>query len=86
MAAIQNKASEAVKEVPGEVISKLKGGAEGSLDYFRAKDIRDALAANAERTIFGGLTGPAAVWDKIVKAYEKGCEFLRKRSMAAELG
>ena len=30
------------------------------------------MAASSERTLFGGLAGNAAVWDKIVKAYEKG--------------
>jgi hypothetical protein len=42
------------------------------LDYFAAVAIRDALAARGERTLFGGLAGPAAVWDKIVRAYEGG--------------
>jgi len=52
--------------------SQARGGADGPLDYFRAVDIRNELAAGGERTLFGGLTGNAAVWDKIVKAYEKG--------------
>ena len=30
------------------------------------------LAEAGERTLFGGLTGQAGVWDKIVKAYENG--------------
>eukprot|EP00983_Pelagomonas_calceolata_P097496 1158256-Pelagomonas_calceolata.AAC.15 len=52
--------------------AQARGGPDGPLDYFRAVDIRDALAAGGERTLFGGLAGNAAVWDKIVKAYEKG--------------
>lgn len=71
---IQAKAAEAVKEVPAEVLSSLKDGADASIDYLRAVELRDKLASSSERTLFGGLTGPAATWDKIVKAYEKQCE------------
>ena len=45
---------------------------EAPLDYHRAKEIRDVLAAKGERTLFGGMTGAAATWDRIVKAYENG--------------
>lgn len=69
--AIQLKANESLKELPVNTVSKL-GGSDAPLDYFRAVQIRDQLAATCERTLFGGLTGQAAVWDKIVKAYEKG--------------
>eukprot|EP00798_Chlamydomonas_sp_ICE-L_P021150 gene21150-28039_t len=72
VAAIQVKMIESVKELPTEVLSKTKGGVEAPLDYFRAKEISSAMSAKAERTMFGGLTGAAATWDKIVKAYEKG--------------
>jgi hypothetical protein len=69
--AISTKANEAIKEVAPELLRELKGGADAPLDYFRAVEIRDKLAATCDRTLFGGLTGKAAEWDKIVKAYEK---------------
>ena len=59
------------------MLADLQGGPEaprGPLDYLRAVEIRDKLAASCERTMFGGLTGAASQWDKVVKAYEKGCE------------
>lgn len=70
--AIQAKANESLKELPPGLLGQLKGGADAPLDYLRAVAIRDKLAETSERTLFGGLTGAAAVWDKIVKAYEKG--------------
>ena len=72
--AISRKAVEAIKETPGPVLSSLSDGADAPVDYFRAVQIRDKLAATCERTLFGGLTGAAAVWDKVVKAYENKCE------------
>ena len=72
--AIQAKAAEASKQLPAGLLSSLPGGADVPIDYLRAVEIRDKLAATAERTLFGGLTGEAATWDKIVKAYEKGRE------------
>ncbi len=73
LAAIQAKASDLFfKELKPELIAQLRGGPEAPLDYLRAVEIRDALAKTAERTLFGGLTGPAAEWDKVVKAYDKG--------------
>jgi hypothetical protein len=70
--AIQAKVSEAVKELPAGVLAQVAGGAEVPVDYFRAVQIRDKLAATGERSLFGGLTGQAGIWDKIVKAYENG--------------
>ncbi|KAG2493959.1 hypothetical protein HYH03_007889 [Edaphochlamys debaryana] len=46
------------------------------MDYLRAVEIRDKLASTAERGLFGGLSGPAGTWDKIVKAYEKQYVYL----------
>jgi hypothetical protein len=75
LTAIQAKAADCFKELAPEMLTKLEGGADAPLDYFRAVQIRDLLSASTtERTLFGGLTGQAAVWDKIVKAYEKGGE------------
>ncbi|GLC43473.1 hypothetical protein PLESTM_001477200 [Pleodorina starrii] len=73
---IQAKATEALKEVPSEVLNGLTDGSDAPLDYLRAVEIRDKLSSTAERTMFGGLSGPAATWDKIVKAYEKQYVFL----------
>lgn len=73
--AIQAKVTEAVKELPAGLLAGLPGGAEAAVDYFRAVEIRDKLAQTGERTLFGGLTGQAGIWDKIVKAYENGGVF-----------
>lgn len=70
-AAIQLKAAEAAKALPPGLLAGLPGGADAPLDYFRAVAVRDQLAAGGERTLFGGLAGPAATWDAVVKAYEK---------------
>jgi len=70
--AIQAKVSEAVKEVPAGLLAQLAGSAEVPVDYFRSVQIRDKLAETGERSLFGGLTGQAGTWDKIVKAYENG--------------
>lgn len=72
MQAIQAKVTEAVKELPAGVLSQVAGSAEAPVDYFRAVQIRDKLAETGERSLFGGLTGQAGIWDKIVKAYENG--------------
>jgi hypothetical protein len=67
---IQAKALEAAHNLPVD----LKPQADrdrSSLDYSTAVILRDTLAGTAERTIFGGLTGAAGLWDKIVRAYEK---------------
>ncbi|GIM06415.1 hypothetical protein Vretimale_10743 [Volvox reticuliferus] len=73
---IQAKAAEALKEIPSEILNGLTDGADAPLDYLRAVEIRDKLSSTAERTMFGGLSGPAGTWDKIVKAYEKQYVFL----------
>lgn len=70
--AIQAKVTEAVKDLPAGLLAQLPGGADAAVDYFRAVQIRDKLAETGERTLFGGLSGQAGTWDKIVKAYENG--------------
>jgi hypothetical protein len=51
--------------------------------------IRDKLAESGERTLFGGLSGQAGIWDKIVKAYDNGgglsahLQIMRFRAAAA---
>ncbi len=64
--AIQAKANEAIKDP--SVSAGIQQDQKPT--YLRAVEIRDMLAAKCEKTMFGGLTGQAAVWDKIVKAYE----------------
>ncbi|CAI7769533.1 unnamed protein product, partial [Closterium sp. NIES-54] len=46
--------------------------------YVEAKRVRDILAAArpSERTIFGGLAGPAGEWDAVVRTYERDSVFL----------
>lgn len=72
--AIQAKVTEAVKELPAGLLTQVAGSSEVPVDYFRAVQLRDKLAETGERTLFGGLTGQAGIWDKIVKAYENGGE------------
>jgi hypothetical protein len=59
-------------KLPAGLLSQLPGPADAPVDYFRAVQIRDKLAESGERTLFGGLSGQAGIWDKIVKAYENG--------------
>lgn len=47
---------------------------ETALDYSTAVSNRDTLAKTSEKTLFGGLTGQAGLWDKIVRAYEQDSE------------
>lgn len=70
--AIQAKITEALKDLPAGTMAQLPGGQDAPMDYFRAVQIRDKLAETGERTLFGGLSGQASIWDKIVKAYENG--------------
>lgn len=72
--AIQGKMAQAVKELPAGLLAQVAGSGEAPVDYFRAVAIRDKLAQSGERSLFGGLTGQAGIWDKIVKAYENGGE------------
>ena len=64
---IQASAAEAAKALPpGEALCS-----DAPVEYAAVRGARDRLAAGAERGFFGGLAGPAAVWDKIVRAYER---------------
>lgn len=63
--AIQAAASAEMKSLPSSFDQS------ASVSYFTAKAIRDKLAGNADKGLFGGLRGSAGTWDKIVKAYEK---------------
>ena len=66
--AIQAKCTEAIKTTPSHAATEV--------DYFKARSIRDSVVTKSERTIFGALQGPAATWDKIVRAYETKSVFL----------
>jgi hypothetical protein len=75
--AIRAKAREAAKDVPPEVLAAAASSAgsdeNNRIDYFSALAIRDALALRPEgKNLFGGLAGQAALWGKIVRAYEQG--------------
>ncbi|CAD7703469.1 unnamed protein product [Ostreobium quekettii] len=75
-AAIQAKLTEASRDLPPGFLGQLEGGEDAPLDYFRAIEVRDRLAEGSERGLFGGLVGAAAVWDRLVKAYEKSLTHL----------
>ena len=71
MQGIQLKAGEAAQSLP----ARLKREDESSaVDYLLVKQTCESLAESSERNLFGALTGPASVWDKIVRAYEKESE------------
>jgi CDK5 regulatory subunit-associated protein 3 len=70
--AIQARSAQAAKELPPGLLASLPGADGTAVDYFRARAVRDKLAQDGERSLFGGLTGQAGVWDKIVRAYENG--------------
>lgn len=74
--AIQGKIGVAAKQLPAGVLQEVLGDAEAQLDYQAVKAVRDKLAETAEKTLFGGVSGPAGVWDKLCKAYEKESEKL----------
>lgn len=59
-----------------DVLQSQPAGDDLPLDYFRAVEIRDKLAESTEKGLFGGLSGAAAVWDQIVKSYEKDSIYL----------
>ena len=63
---VQRKVAEAAKLENGDATLK----PEGHQDYWTVLALRDQLAASAARSLLGGLTGPAATWDKLVRAYE----------------
>jgi CDK5 regulatory subunit-associated protein 3 len=69
--AIQSKVAQAASQLPPGFLADLLGDSEAQLDYQAVKATRDKLKETAERTLFGGMAGPAGVWDKLCKAYEK---------------
>ena len=65
--AIKAKAAEAAEELPPPLALPEKN----LVEYAAVKSIRDKLAETADKTFFGIRTGPAGLWDKILRAYEK---------------
>ena len=66
---IQSKVAVAAVALPQD---QRPSDADTAMDYLEVRDMRDTLAAStSERSLFGGLTGHAGVWDKLVRAYEK---------------
>lgn len=83
VAVIKANAAASLKQLPSSITNALSGSAaDTSVDYYRAVEIRDALLPSAEKTMFGGLMGQAATWDKIVKAYEKDSVFIGEVAQA----
>ena len=73
---VQSRSAKAFATLPVGFAAQFESCEDGVVDYPTAKRIRDALAETAERGYFGGLSGEAATWDKIVKSYEKGNLYL----------
>ncbi len=67
---IQASAAEAAAALPADGRGSV-GGRDAPLDYAAVRAARDRLVDGAERSFFGGLAGPAGVWDKLVRAYER---------------
>lgn len=65
--ALQLRAEEAGKALPLDVQAELGVGS----NYEYAKKVRDKLSETSGRNFLGYCTGPAAGWDKLVRAYEK---------------
>ncbi len=51
------------------------GGEDAPLDYLRSQDILSKLSETAEKSFLGSFKGAAGTWDKLVRAYEYGCEY-----------
>lgn len=65
MRAIQAATSTEAQTLPPQLST------DEALDFFAIQKIRDSLAEDADKGLFGGLKGAAGTWDKLVKAYEK---------------
>ena len=69
--AIQAKIAESRACLPPGLLQSIMGSTDAGIDYFHATAIRDELMKTTDRNFFGSATGEAAIWEKIVKAYEK---------------
>jgi len=75
LAVIQAQTCSLSKDLP----QGLRG--EAPADYKKCKKISAELAKSAERTMFGGLTGPAKEWEKVVRVYDNGNVFLGEAAL-----
>jgi hypothetical protein len=78
--AIQAKIAEARADLPPNLLQGILGSTDAGIDYFHATAIRDELMKTTDRNFFGSATGEAAIWEKIVKAYEKNGSTLHARN------
>lgn len=69
---LQKRSENAFRELPFAFASQFSRSESGQVDFLTAQSIRDQLSESSERGYFGGLSGAAGVWDKIVRSYEKG--------------
>ncbi|CAI5506355.1 unnamed protein product [Closterium sp. Naga37s-1] len=78
VAAIQQRITKLVTTLPRHHDPWLQSLSVDDVGYVEAKRVRDILAAArpSERTIFGGLAGPAREWDAVVRTYERDSVFL----------
>ncbi|CAI5460186.1 unnamed protein product [Closterium sp. Yama58-4] len=78
VAAIQQRITKLVTTLPRHHDPWLQSLSVDDVGYVEAKRVRDILAAArpSERTIFGGLAGPAGEWDAVVRTYERDSVFL----------
>ncbi|KAK9804951.1 hypothetical protein WJX73_002698 [Symbiochloris irregularis] len=74
---VQKKVAQTVQQEPGQAGL----GPEQARDYWSVLSLRDRLAESATKSLLGGLTGPAATWDKLVKAYESRNIFLGETAL-----
>lgn len=69
---VHRRVEEAAQQQPAPATLQ----ADQKQNYWAVASLRDRLAGSAPRTLLGGLTGPAAAWDSLVRAYESGSEAL----------
>eukprot|EP00210_Caulerpa_lentillifera_P000078 g74.t1 len=70
--ALQRRSETAFKELPFAFSSQFNRTESGQVEFLTAQSIRDQLSETSERGYFGGLSGAAGVWDKIIRSYERG--------------
>ena len=77
--AVQSSALAACREgLSGKLQAQLLAGSSDSaagVSYLAALHLRDQLAVSADKTLLGYYKGEAGIVDKIVKVFEKGCEW-----------
>jgi len=76
LSVIQSQTSSLSKTTPSTVTADLPVERGGTFGYFSCKQILERLAEASEKTIFGGLTGSAREWEKVLRVYTKGNVYL----------